>query len=244
MKETIPLVLIPGLLADETTWKRQIAHFSSRHAVIAPRHHFSEPTISAMADRILERLPPRFALVGWSMGGYISFEIMRKAPERVARLGLISTSARPDAPDAAAERRESVAVAERESPSVAWRQKMGLSFYRPDRLSAETLAEMEEMNDRLGAELYRSQQEAIIVRADSRPLLGRIDCPTLVICGTHDQRTPPVCSWEIASVVKGAELHLLAECGHCSPIEDPASVNSLLGAWLERPSDETRRSSA
>jgi pimeloyl-ACP methyl ester carboxylesterase len=237
MKQSLPLALIPGLLADETTWKQQVAHFSPRYQVITPRDHFGEPTIAAMATRILEALPPRFALVGWSMGGYIAFEIMRQAPERVVRLGLISTSARPDAPGSAAERRESVAVAERESPAVAWRQKMGMTFYRPDRLSAETLAEIEAMNDRMGAALYRSQQEAIIARADSRPLLPKIRCPSLVICGTHDQRTPPACSWEIASAIKGAELHLLAECGHCSPIEDPAAVNALLRAWFERAAD-------
>jgi pimeloyl-ACP methyl ester carboxylesterase len=111
---------------------------------------------------------------------------------------------------------------------------MGLTFYRPERLSSQTIAELEAMNDRLGADLYRSQQEAIIARADSRPILPSIKCPTLVICGTHDQRTPPGCAWEIASAVEGAELHLLAECGHCSPIEDPAAVNSLLDAWLSR----------
>jgi pimeloyl-ACP methyl ester carboxylesterase len=60
---------------------------------------------------------------------------------------------------------------------------------------------------------------------------------SLVVCGTHDRRTPPVCSWEITSAVKGAELHLLAECGHCSPIEDPAAVNVLLSAWFERAID-------
>ena len=114
---------------------------------------------------------------------------------------------------------------------------MGLSFHRPDRLSAATIAELEAMNDRLGAALYSSQQEAIIARADSRKLLPKIQCPTIVICGTHDQRTPPVNSWEIASAVVGSELHLLAECGHCSPIEDPDAVNNLLGAWLDRSHD-------
>ena len=234
MKELPPLVLIPGLLADETTWKQQIRHLSGRFDVITPRAHFGEQTIAAMAETVLKDLPLRFTLMGWSMGGYISFEIMRRAPQRVVRLGLISTSARPDAPGAAAERRESVALAKRESPSVAWRHKMGLTFYRPDRLSSQTIAELEAMNDRLGADLYRSQQEAIIARADSRAVLPTIKCPTLVICGTHDQRTPPGCAWEIASAVEGAELHLLAECGHCSPIEDPAAVNSLLDAWLSR----------
>jgi pimeloyl-ACP methyl ester carboxylesterase len=237
MKEALPLVLIPGLLADETTWKRQIAHFSSSYQVIVPRGHFGKPTIAAMADQILSEAPLRFALVGWSMGGYVALEIMRRAPARIARLGLISTSARPDAPGDAQERRSSVALAERELPSIAWRQKMGLSFYRPDRLSPQTLLELEAMNDRLGAALYRSQQEAIIARADNRPLLSTISCPCLVICGTHDQRTPPVCSWEIASAIVGADLHLLAECGHCSPIEDPDAVNALLEAWLRRTSD-------
>ena len=80
-----------------------------------------------------------------------------------------------------------------------------------------------------------------IVAGSCDELLAKLaecpDRPTLVICGTHDQRTPPACSWEIASAVKGAELHLLAECGHCSPIEDPAAVNVLLRAWLERAVD-------
>lgn len=237
MKDNLPLVLVPGLLSDTTTWKQQIRHFGPRHKVIVPQNHLDRPTIAGMAERILEGLPPRFALVGWSMGGYITFEIIRRAPERISRLALISTSARPDPTEAAKERRESVRTAREFSPAVAWRQKMGLSFYRPDRLSPATIAELEAMNDSLGADLYESQQEAIITRADSRELLPGIACPTIVICGTHDSRTPPVCSWEIASAVTGAELHLLAECGHCSPIEDPSTVNSLLGAWMERSYD-------
>ena len=237
MKASLPLVLVPGLLADETTWKRQVEHFAPRYQVITPTRHFGRPTIAAMAALLLEELPRRFALVGWSMGGYVAFEIMRQAAHRVVCLGLISTSARPDLPEAAEERRRSVRIAEEQAPSVAWREKMGLNFHRPDRLSAETVAELWAMNDRLGAALYRSQQEAVIARADSRPLLGRIACPTIVICGAHDQRTPPVCSWEIASAVAGAELHLLAECGHCSPIEDPRAVNALLEAWLQRSFD-------
>ena len=238
MKEELPLVLLPGLLSDRTPWKEQIRHFGSRYELIVPQNHLGEPTMAKMAERILDELPPRFALVGWSMGGYISFEIIRSAPERISRLALISTSARPDAPEAAPERRASVRTAREFSPSVAWRQKMGLSFYRPERLSKKTITELEAMTDSLGADLYESQQEAIIARADSRDLLPGITCPTIVICGTHDSRTPPLTSWEIASAVGGAELHLLAECGHCSPIEDPHTVNALLGGWMDRSSEE------
>ena len=114
---------------------------------------------------------------------------------------------------------------------------MGLSFYRPDRLSAETLAEIEAMNDRLGAGAlpqpaggdHRARRQPAAAAEDPLPVAGDLRHAR--------QRTPPACSWEIASAVKGAELHLLAECGHCSPIEDPAAVNALLGAWLERATD-------
>jgi pimeloyl-ACP methyl ester carboxylesterase len=237
MKKDLPLVLVPGLLSDTTPWKQQIRHFGSHYELIVPQWHLDQPSIAKMATRILAELPDRFALVGWSMGGYISLEMMRQAPERISRLALISSSARADPAENASVRRASVRTARTHSPAVAWRQKMGLSFHRPDRLSKETIAELEAMNDRLGADLYESQQEAIIARADSRDLLPGISCPTIVICGTHDSSTPPRLSWEIASVVGGAELHLLAECGHCSPIEDPATVNALLGAWMERSFD-------
>jgi pimeloyl-ACP methyl ester carboxylesterase len=229
-----PLVLIPGLLSDETTWAAQIEHFRSRYQVIVPKSHFAEPTIAAMAARTLEDLPGRFILVGWSMGGYISFEMMRQAPDRVLRLGLVSTSARADAPEAALLRRESVALAERESPRAAWEVSVPDTYYRPERIDRGWFEELARMNDRLGVSLYRSQQEAIIARADSRPLLAGIRVPTFVLCGAFDQRTPPDRSWEIASGIHGAELHILAQCGHCSPIEDPAMTNSLLDAWLAR----------
>ncbi len=234
MKKSYPLVFIPGLLSDRTIWKWEIAHFQDRYEIIVPDWHFDRPTIAAMAAAILDGLPAKFFLVGTSMGGYISLEIVRQARDRILRLGLVSTSARPDAPEAAAERRHSCDIAEQSSPSVAWRSKMGYNYHRPDRLPTETIAEMEAMTDRLGARLFRSQQEAIISRADSRPVLPGIQCPTIVICGTHDQCTPPARSWEIASAVVGSELHLLAECGHCSTIEDPPAVNALLGAWLDR----------
>ena len=234
MKTDIPLVLLPGLLSDRTTWLDQIETFGERFECIVPTSHFKAPTIAEMADVLLGELPERFALVGWSMGGYIAMEIMKKAPKRVARLALISTSARDDPPANEKERMDSIALAEEKGPAVAWRSKMGRFFHRPEKLSDTRRQQLEAMNDRMGVETYRSQQFAIMRRADNRPVLPTIRCPTIVICGTHDLWTPPNLSWEIASNVTGAELHLLAECSHCSPIEDPASVNALLSGWLER----------
>lgn len=236
MNRDVPLVFIPGLLSDHTTWRAQLAYFKDKYELIVPSEHYREPTIAAMADRLLNVLPERFALVGASMGGYISLELMRKAPDRITRIALISTSARADLPENAPERYASIRVAREQGPAVAWREKLGQVFHRPDKLAPEYVADLVAMNERLGADIYESQQKAIIFRADNRHILGGIACPTIVICGTHDRWTPPVMSWEIASSVASAELHLLAECSHCSPIEDPRSVNALLSGWLERAS--------
>lgn len=228
------LVLVPGLLSDETTWAAQIEHFRDRYDIVVPKSHFAEPSIPAMAARMLRDLPDRFILLGWSMGGYISLEVMRQAPERVSKLGLISTSARADAPEAAPLRRESVALAECISPRAAWEAGISQTYHRLKHIPPAWLEDLAQMNDRLGAALYRSQQEAIMARADNRSVLATIRVPTFVLCGAFDQRTPPDRSWEIASGIRGAELHILAECGHCSPIEDPAMTNSLLDDWLAR----------
>jgi pimeloyl-ACP methyl ester carboxylesterase len=127
-----------------------------------------------------------------------------------------------------------VALAERTSPRTAWEAGVPQTYHRPERIDPAWLEELAHMNDRLGAALYRSQQEAIIARADLRPLLAGVRVPTFVLCGTYDQRTPPDRSWEIASAIPGAELHILADCGHCAPNEDPAMTNALLDAWLAR----------
>ena len=66
--------------------------------------------MAGMAARVLAAAPARFALAGLSMGGHAAFEVPRRAPERVTRLALLDTSARPDAPEQAARRRSASAA--------------------------------------------------------------------------------------------------------------------------------------
>jgi pimeloyl-ACP methyl ester carboxylesterase len=75
--------------------------------------HTRDETMSAMAQRILSNAPPRFALAGLSMGGYICFEVMRQAPTRIERLALLDTSARPDTAEATANRKQQIGLAAR-----------------------------------------------------------------------------------------------------------------------------------
>ena len=98
------LVLLPGLLNSRRVFEHQIADLADIADAIVPElwHHDS---IGAMAQATLDAAPKRFALGGFSMGGYVCFEILRRAPERVERLALMDTQAAPDTPEASARRR-------------------------------------------------------------------------------------------------------------------------------------------
>jgi pimeloyl-ACP methyl ester carboxylesterase len=97
------LILLPGLLCDRTVWEPQIAALSPR-CTIQVADFWGLDSFDAMADRVLADAPPRFALAGHSMGGRVALEIMRKAPERVERLALLSTGVHPVLPNEAAPR--------------------------------------------------------------------------------------------------------------------------------------------
>src|SRR3954452_23889860 len=104
MDDAMPILLVPGLAGSPRIYA-PVAPALWRCGPVSIANHIRDNHMGAIARRILAEAPPRFALAGHSMGGYIAFEIMRQAPDRVARLALINTQARPDTPEASARRR-------------------------------------------------------------------------------------------------------------------------------------------
>ena len=96
MSEPLPTLLVPGLLCTARLYAAQIPVLWSFGPVMVVDHR-RDDSMAAIARRILEQAPPRFALLGLSMGGYIALELLRQAPARAARLALLDTTARPDA---------------------------------------------------------------------------------------------------------------------------------------------------
>lgn len=227
-----PVVFIPGLALTADLFADQVAAVSEdRTAVLA--NHRRHAAIGPMVETLLGELPESFALVGLSMGGYVAFEMVRRAPERVSALVLIDTTARPDAPDSQERRQRMIGIAEagRFSEIVGLQLPLLLA---PERLEdAELVASVQAMHEAIGAESYVRQQRAIMTRADSRPLLGQIGCPTLVIVGDRDQITTPEMAAEMAEGIPGARLVTMPLCGHLSSIERPGAVTHALTDFLD-----------
>ncbi|TQV79384.1 alpha/beta fold hydrolase [Denitrobaculum tricleocarpae] len=192
-----------------------------------------DETVADMARAVLRDAPAQFNLAALSMGGYVAFEILRQAPERVARLALLNTKARPDTPEERTRREDLVRAVGVGNFKGATGRLLPL-FIHEDRLGEEDLTgEIEKMAERVGKDAFVRQQKAILSRPDSRPDLGAIACPTLVVGGRQDRLTPVDCHEEMAEGIPGAELVIIEDCGHLSPIEHPDRVTEELQRWLD-----------
>ncbi|NMG73495.1 alpha/beta fold hydrolase [Aromatoleum diolicum] len=229
--EKMNLLLLPGLLNDASLFEHQADALADLVGITVADLTGSD-SISALAADVLGQAPAGpFMLVGMSMGGYVAFEIMRQAGERVRALALLSTSARPDTPDATAAREELIALAETNFPAVI--EKLLARMAHPEHANTpEVGGVFQSMATGLGQEVFVRQQRAIIGRADSRPSLASIRCPTLVLCGREDLVTPPEVHEELVAGIAGAQLAMIEECGHLLPLEQPEQVTTILRDWL------------
>jgi pimeloyl-ACP methyl ester carboxylesterase len=232
MTQSLPVLLVPGLLCSARLYAPQIAALWS-YGPVTVADHRREDDIAAVAAQILRAAPPRFALAGLSYGGYIAFEIMRQAADRVVKLALLDTSARPDTPEQTAARHAFIAMAE-EGRLNEVLDTLYPRFVHKDRRGDKAIrAVVDAMTAETGPEAFVRQEKAIMSRRDSRPLLAGIKCPTLVLVGDGDELTTPELPREIAGGIAKAKLTIVPDCGHLATLERPEAVNAALGQWLK-----------
>jgi pimeloyl-ACP methyl ester carboxylesterase len=228
----LPIVLVPGLLCTARLYAEQIPALW-RFGPVTVADHTRDDSMAAIARRILAAAPPRFALAGLSLGGYIALEIVRQAPERVAKLAILDSRVGAELPAQTASRLPLIELA-----------KTGRFTEIPDRLfpvfvhryrlgDAALKSIVRTMAEETGPEAFLRETQAIMTRADARPVLATISCPTLVVVGDNDVLTPPKLAEEIAAGIRGSRLVVIADCGHLSTLERPDAVNRALAEWME-----------
>jgi pimeloyl-ACP methyl ester carboxylesterase len=231
MREPLPVVLVPGLNCSARLYVDQIPALW-RFGPVVIADHTRDDSMAAIAARILAAAPPRFALVGLSMGGYIALTMLRAAPDRVERLALLDTSARPETPEQTERRKPQIALAESgrfaEVPPLQFPV-----FVHRNRQNDDALRQrVRMMAEETGAEAFLRQQRAIMTRGDARPWLKTIACPTLVLVGEGDELTPLPLSQELIAGIAGSRLVVVPDCGHLSTMERPEAVTQALVEWM------------
>jgi pimeloyl-ACP methyl ester carboxylesterase len=228
---TTPILLVPGLVSSPRIFA-PIMPALWRVGPVMVANHIRDDNMAAIARRILDEAPPRFALAGHSMGGYIALEIMRQAPERVLRLALMNTQARADTPEATTRRRGQMARAKAGEFRDVLDELFPIFVHPSRRDRADLLQLVHDMGHDVGVEAFVRQQTAIIARTDMRPTLAAITCPTLVLSADQDNTVPNALSKEMAEGIRGAKLVILSHCGHLPQPEQPEATANALIEWL------------
>ena len=230
MTAATSLLLLPGLLCDERLWRDQMTALAGTMPCQVADLTL-DADLGSMALRTLAAAPPRFALAGLSMGGYVALEILRRAPERVTHLALLDTSACPDT-DEQARRRRGLMALTRSGQFKGVTPRLLPSLLHPDHVDGPLGHAVREMAERVGREAFLRQQQAILQRPDSRPMLPGLQLPTLVVVGEQDILTPPELAEEMAAAIPSARLARIAQSGHLPTMEQPDAVNALFQEWL------------
>jgi len=225
------LVLLPGLLNTRRLFEQQIEALSDVADCIVPElWHYD--ALDAMAEAALALAPARFALAGFSVGGYVSFEIMRRAADRVERLALTDTQAALDLPERTRRRNELIEQTHIGKFHGVQRSLLPELVHIAQVDNPAVTQPIFDMAKEVGAEGFLREQKAIMARPDNRPLLVNIDVPTVVIVGRYDHATPLARAEEMAADIATSRLVVIDECGHMSPLEKPDEVSEALRRWL------------
>lgn len=229
------LILVPGLLNDAELWRDQVAGMRDIARPVVADITRGE-TLGELADAVLSVAEPRFALAGFSLGGIVAQEVVRRAPERISHLALLDTTMLPDDPDRAEGRARLIELARSPGTFHGFGENLLQSYLAPQNVAnPEMASRVREMTARLGPEVFVRQ--SLIERPDNRSLLPTIACPTLVLCGAEDQITPPAIHRDMAVDIPLSRLVILPDSGHMTPIEKAAEVIQELRRLLARTAD-------
>jgi pimeloyl-ACP methyl ester carboxylesterase len=222
------VVLVTGQLLNHAVWGPHIGAFGD--AVFAD--HTKDETIAGMAQRLLVETPERFDLVAQAMGGFVAFEVMRQAPQRVRSLALLATLAPNDGPAQTERRQGYIRLVEDGRFEGVVEERIPILVHPARREDEALLTVVRRMAQETGAETFLRQQRAIMARADSRPTLAAIACPTLVVWGRQDGIATLAHQEEIVAGIPAARLEIVEDCGHLATLEKPRTVTGLLTEWL------------
>ena len=226
-----PLVLIPGFMADARSFMPQLARFGADRPVILLNPGLGD-TVEKIAAEITPDLPPRFALIAHGLGGNIAIEILRKRPEAVTRIALISTDPLPDTPQVAAAREALLVAAKTGHLQACMSQMLPLDALHDAPWRDEVMALVMDMAENLGPIQFQRHLRVLQRRPDQQKTLRKVHVPTMIISGESDTLVPRRRAEFLAAMMPQGCLEIIAEAGHLPQLEQPEAVTKVLQTFL------------
>lgn len=227
-----PLIFLPGMMCDARLFGPQIETLSS----VLPVMTFplsQHDSVVAMAADILGNAPPHFALAGLSMGGIVAMEVLRQAPDRVARLALLDTNPLAELPEVKARRGPQMEAVRSGRLQQVMREEMKPNYLAESSRQGRILDLCMEMAVDLGPDVFLRQSLALMNRPDQRAVLSSYRGQTLVLCGREDGLCPIERHQLMDDLLPNSTLKIVDGAGHLPTLEQPNETTEALSSWLE-----------
>mgnify|MGYP000031662940 CR=1 FL=1 len=229
------LLLIPGMLNTPAVWAKVVPLLNDV-ADVRILNVQTQTSIGDMATHalvLLHDVPAEQPVVvcGFSMGGFVTIELIAACAHKIRAVCLLSTSGRPEFPENVAQREKTIAALARDFDKTT----LGIARFCTGPAGQQDAALMDEILATMravGPDAAVAQNRAIMARGDHRAALARLNMPVLVLCGKDDLVTPPECSEELAALIPGAQLKWLETTGHMVPMEQPAALADHLKKFM------------
>jgi len=228
------LVMIPPVLCDARVFFPQMQVLSHDHAVMVAPTSCGE-RMEEIASQILSWTPSRFSLLGVGFGGMVAMEMLRRAPERITRVALVSTSPLPDTPEAAAAREQHIIAARAGRWGDVMQHEINSTWMGPATDKPALVRRLTEMGNDVGPEAYIKQARAMQRRRDQQDVLRNIKQPAAVICGSHDGQYHIKRHQFLAELIPNARLEVVEGAGYMPMLERPDATTDALHRWIRMP---------
>lgn len=230
--QTLPIVFVPGASSDDTVWDAQKHYFAQKTNALTV-NLTKYDSIADMSAHVLNAVAGDFILCGTSMGGYVAFDVLKKAQARVKKVVFCNTSARADTPEKTAQRMAEVVMGEKAYLANRVDDEHYKVFLSERSFEdKELITKLRAVSKRVGYDCFKNHQTACSTRADSMGFLNQINIPTLIIGGTEDTVTPPERQAEMHGGIAGSKLLMLPDCGHIAHMEAAGTVTAEIDRFL------------
>lgn len=228
-----PLVILPGFLSDARGFLPQIVHLGPSRQIVLPQ--MAGDTVEQISLAAIRDLPRRFALLGHGLGGQVAIDILRRLPEAVTRIALVSTDPLAEPPATAASREARLVAARAGRLAEAAAGEYPESAFANTEWRAEVMALVQDMAEGQDVESYVRQTRAMQRRPDQQKTLRKVRVPALIVAGEADPLVPVRRQEFLAQLMPFGRLQVIHDAGHMPQLEQPETVTSALREFLAGP---------
>ena len=227
-----PVVMIPGMMCDERIFAHQIKELGTDTEVyIADISKYS--SIQELASDVLENSPPKFFLVGHSMGGIVAMEMCSQEPDRIEKLVIMDSNPKPELEETKLKREPQIRDVISGNLAQVMKEEMKPNYLADSYKQKDILNTCMEMALTLGPEVFVRQSRALQSRDDQQSTLKDLDIPVLIMCGSDDK----LCSLEkhelMHNIINDSKLEVVMDAGHMPTLEQPQKTTEVIKSWLK-----------